>query len=159
MRRHAVLSCLFAACAVAATVIASPPAGITPKVLSRGTYPPFNVKTAESSPVKFEANSRSAFDVVVREHSYTPRATTGWHTHPGPVYITVVEGTLTFYEYGDPACTPKVVSAGQGYVDDGHGHIGVNETDQPARDVSIILAPIGAAFREELPAPGPHCKF
>src|SRR5439155_14221647 len=64
--------------------------------------------------------------------SYLPRASTGWHTHPGPVLITVLQGTVTFYEYDDPTCTPKVVTVGQGYVDDGHGHIW-REPDRAAR--------------------------
>jgi len=51
------------------------------------------------------------------------------------------------------------VSAGQGYVDTGQGHIGRNETDQPALDVSVILAPVAGAFRTELPAPNPNCGF
>jgi RNA polymerase sigma-70 factor, ECF subfamily len=84
---------------------------------------------------------------------------TGWHAHPYPVFITVVSGTLTFYEFDDPTCTPIVVTAGQGYVDAGHGHIGRNETAQPAVDISVIMAPVGAAFRAEVPAPNPNCGF
>jgi hypothetical protein len=99
-------------------------------------------------------------DIVVRAHNYLPGGSTGWHAHPGPVFITVVEGTLTFYEYDDPTCTPQVVSAPYGYVDTGRGHIARNETGQPAKDVSVILAPgNGGAFREELAAPGPYCAF
>ena len=96
---------------------------------------------------------------MVRRHDYLPGSTTGWHTHPGPVFITVLEGQVTFYEYDDPDCTPKVVSAGQGYVDTGHGHIGRNQTGAPANDVTVIFAPVGAAFRGELAAPGPYCGF
>jgi hypothetical protein len=95
----------------------------------------------------------------VRKVDYLPHASTGWHMHPGPVFITVTQGQLTFYEADDPTCTPHVVSAGQGYVDSGHGHIGRNETDQPAQDVSVIVAPVGGAFRTELPAPGLYCGF
>jgi hypothetical protein len=75
------------------------------------------------------------------------------------VFVTVIQGTLTFYEYNDPTCTPIVVTAGHGYVDSGRGHIGRNETDQPATDISVIIAPVGGAFRTELPAPGPYCSF
>ena len=147
----------FLGCTIMAS--ASPPVGVTPTVISRGTYEPFKVKTDHDSLVDFEAKTKSAVDIVVREHDYAPRASTGWHKHPGPIFITVLEGTVTFYEYDDPNCTPRVVSAGQGYVDEGHGHIGVNETDQPAVDVSVILAPVGLGFRTELNAPGPHCPF
>jgi len=97
--------------------------------------------------------------VVVRRHDYDPHSTTGWHSHPGPAFITVLEGQLTFYEYDDPSCTPVVVSAGQGYVDSGHGHVGRNETGQPARDMTVIIAPVGEPFRAELDAPGPYCGF
>jgi len=152
-------SVLLMAVAGVTIATASPPNGVTPQVLSRGTYESFKVKTEQDSPVDFEAKAKAALDFVVRQHSYTPRASTGWHTHPGPVFITVVQGTLWFYEYDDPTCTPKIVTAGQGYVDEGHGHIGINATDQPALDISVILAPPGAGFRGELPAPSPYCGF
>ncbi|TMH00353.1 MAG: hypothetical protein E6H48_07545 [Betaproteobacteria bacterium] len=159
MKKLLGVSCVFVVAACAMAALASPPVGVTPKVISRGTYEPFNVKTQHDSLVDFEAKAKSSFDIVVRQHDYLPRASTGWHTHPGPVLITVLQGTVTFYEYDDPTCTPKVVTVGQGYVDDGHGHIGVNRTEQPALDVSVILAPVGSGFRGELAAPNPYCGF
>ena len=159
MKKLVGVSCAAVVAAGAIAALASPPVGVTPKVLSRGTYEPFKVKTPHDSPVDFDAKAQSSLDLIVRQHDYMPRASTGWHTHPGPVFITVLQGTVTFYEYDDPRCTPKVVTAGQGYVDDGHGHIGVNQTDQPALDVSVILAPVGGTFRGELQAPNPYCGF
>jgi quercetin dioxygenase-like cupin family protein len=98
-------------------------------------------------------------DVVVRQHDYVPGSSTGWHQHPGPVFITVVSGTLTFYEANDPTCSPHVVTAGHGYVDDGEGHVGRNESDQPARDISVILAATGVpTFRTDIVPPG-NCPF
>jgi Cupin domain len=141
------------------TARAEPPVGVTPTVIGRGTYDAFKVQGADPKSVEFSSTSTRPIDVVVRTHDYAPGSTTGWHTHPGPVFITVVEGTLTFYEYDDKACTPKVVSKGQGYVDSGRGHIAKNESGAPARDVSVIIAPPGQAFRGELPAPAPSCKF
>jgi len=109
--------------------------------------------------VEFEAKTKSPLDIVVRTHDYAAGGSTGWHTHPGPVFITVLQGTVTFYEYDDPTCTPTIVSAGQGYVDSGRGHYARNETGAPAKDVSVIIAPVGLPFRGELPAPGPNCAF
>lgn len=148
---------VFGVCATIAW--ASPPVGVTPTLIGRGTYEPFRVKTDPDSLVEFQAKAKANLDVVVRTHDYAAHSYTGWHTHPGPVFITVLQGQVTFYEYDDPTCAPTVVSAGQGYVDSGHGHMGVNETDQPAKDVSVILAPVGLPFRGELPAPGPYCGF
>lgn len=159
MKKLLAVSSLGAVLIAAAIVSASPPVGVTPTLLSRGTYEPFKVKTEHDSPVDFDAKSKSGMDIVVREHDYAPGASTGWHTHPGPVFITVLKGTLTFYEYDDPTCTPKVVSAGRGYVDSGRGHIAVNPGDEPAADISVIVAPVGLPFRGELGAPNPNCGF
>jgi hypothetical protein len=138
---------------------ASPPVGVTPTLLARGTYDPFKLKTSPFAPIDVDIKSKTLLDIVVRRHDYEVGSTTGWHTHPGPVFITVVEGEVTFYEYDDGNCTPRIVRAGEGYVDTGHGHIGRNESDAPARDITVILAPVGGSFRDELPAPGPHCVF
>lgn len=148
---------MLVACVVG--TVASPPAGVTPTLIGRGTYDRFKVKSPPSSPIKVDVQANTAVDMVVRTHDYDVGSSTGWHTHPGPVFITVVEGAVTFYEADDPTCTPKVVYAGEGYVDTGRGHLGRNESGQPARDVTVILAPVGEPFRGELPEPGQHCGF
>lgn len=145
--------------ALGAAALASPPVGVTPTLLARGTYDSFKVRSNPHGPVDFKAKAKAPTDIVVRQHVYAAGSSTGWHTHPGPVFITVVEGEVTFYEYGDPTCTPVVVKAGEGYVDTGRGHIGRNESGHPARDVTVIIAPVGGAFRGELDAPGPNCDF
>ena len=145
--------------ALTAVALASPPVGVTPTLLARGTYDSFKVKSDRHGAVDFKAKAKTPIDLVVRRHDYAAGASTGWHTHPGPVFITVTQGEVTFYEYDDPTCSPTVVRAGQGYVDTGHGHIGRNETGQPASDMTVIIAPVGAAFRGELDAPGPNCDF
>jgi hypothetical protein len=154
-------------CAAGITV-ASPPDGVTPALLAQATYPEFKVDSNKQVGVDFRAMAKTkgdpkeALDVVVREHTYEPNSTTGWHGHPGPVFVTVVEGTLTFYEYDDPTCTPITVTAPGGYVDDGHGHVARNEDPvNPARDISVIIAPPGGPFRtdEGFTAPNAYCGF
>ena len=155
---------------------ASTPVGITPTLIGRGTFSAFRVKS-DNPFFKFSASLQSekersddfgptsvaspdpVADIVVRTNDYAPGSSTGWHTHPGPVFITVTQGEVTFYEVDDPTCSPKVVREGQGYVDTGHGHIGRNETSNPAKDVVVAIAPVGLPFRNELPAPGPYCPF
>lgn len=146
---------VFTICAMLAW--ASPAVGVTPTLIGRATYEPFKVET--DSLVNFEAKAKSHVDMVVRVHDYAAGGSTGWHAHPGPVFVNVIQGEVTFYEADDPTCTPHVVSAGQGYVDTGRGHLGRNETGQPARDVSVIMAPVNLPFRSELPAPNPYCGF
>ncbi len=144
---------------VASLTIASSPSGVAPTLVARGTYDAFKVMSYPEGNGLFKAEAKQPIDVVVRQHSYAPGGSTGWHAHPYPVLVTVKEGTLTFFEYDDPTCTPIVVSAGQGYVDSGRGHIARNLGASPAVDISVIMAPVGAAFRTELDAPGPFCDF
>lgn len=151
---------LVALAAFVAVTKANPASGVTATLLGRGTYDGFNVRSdPHGSIADFRAHSTDPVDVVVQRHDFAPGANTGWHQHPGPIFITVTQGTLTFYENDDPTCTPHVYSQGQGFVDTGDGHIGFNRTNQPASDVAVAIAPVGTAFRTELSAPNPNCGF
>jgi hypothetical protein len=152
-------ACVETALPVGEVSRASEAIGVTPTLLARGSYDSFKVKASEDAEFEFEAEAKPAVDLVVRRHDYAIGSTTGWHQHPGPVFITVIQGEVTFYEYDDPTCTGTKVSAGEGYVDTGHGHVGRNESGAPATDVTVITAPVGGGFRSELPAPGPFCDF
>lgn len=144
--------------------LASPAVGVQPTLLARGAYEDFKVKSVKGSPVEFDVKAKSVVDVVVRKHDYAIGSHTGWHSHPGPVFITVTEGELTYYLYDDPTCTPHVIKEGSGFVDDGSGHMVRNESGELAQDMSVIIAPPSPPgpsnnFRGELDAPNPNCGF
>jgi hypothetical protein len=154
------LAALSALTAFVAVTKAEPASGVTPTVLARGTYDSFNVRSGPHGTIAdFRAHSTASIDIIVRQHDYAVGSTTGWHSHPGPVFITVTRGVLTYYEYDDPTCAPHVVTAGHGFVDTGSGHVVRNESGEPAQDISVITAPVGGAFRTNLDAPGPYCTF
>ncbi len=104
--------------ALISSAAAEPAVGVTPNVIGRATYEAFNLQS-DPRAMELSAQAKRPVDIVVRTHDYAPGSSTGWHSHPGPVFITVTEGQVTFYERDDPTCTPKVVSKGQGYVDTG----------------------------------------
>ncbi len=132
-------------------------------LLGRGA---FAVKVQEvnrhGSPLerwKLEPGVQPNVDIAVQRIEFQPGGHSGWHGHPGPVFIQVVSGTMTFYEGDDPHCQPIVRTAGQGYLDTGeHGHMARNETDQPAQNIVVYFAPPGVALRIDVPDPG-HCPF
>jgi hypothetical protein len=106
-----------------------------------------------------EVKAKPTLDLAVQRIVFQPGGQSGWHTHPGPVFIQVVSGTMTFYESDDPECEPIVRSAGQGYLDMGeHAHIARNETGTVAENLVTYLAPPGAALRIDANAPG-NCPF
>jgi hypothetical protein len=95
---------------------ATPAAGVIRTLIGRGTSNRFMVNTDTNKvPFQYIAKAQPAIDMEVDTHAYTPLGSTGWHKHPGPVYITVTSGELTFYELDDPTCSPHVYKAGQGF--------------------------------------------
>jgi hypothetical protein len=117
------------------------------------------VKRADDSGWKVDIKAKPDFDIAVQTIEFPAGAHSGWHSHPGPVFISVVEGTMTFYESDDPNCEPTVRSAGEGYLDVGdHAHIARNESGAKAKNVVVYFAPPGAALRVDQPDPG-NCTF
>ena len=107
----------------------------------------------------FEIKANPAFDIAVQTISFPVGSHSGWHSHPGPVFIQVAVGTMTFYDSDDPGCTPIVVSAPNGFLDVGdHAHIARNESGAPAQNVVTYFAPPGEALRIDEPRPG-NCPF
>jgi quercetin dioxygenase-like cupin family protein len=83
----------------------------------------------------------------------------GWHSHPGPGFVQVTSGTVSFYEAGDLSCTPTVVGVGQVWLDRGEAaHIARNETGSPATFLVTLFTPPGTMARIDEPAPG-NCPF
>lgn len=146
----------------AALVWATPSSGSTSTLLGRGTFDEaFKVKreVIGANDWEVEVEAKPALDMATQIITFQPGGQSGWHSHPGPVFITVMSGTMTFYESDDPTCQPIVRSAGQGYLDTGeHAHIARNETEAPATNVVTYFAPPGAALRIDQPFPG-NCPF
>jgi hypothetical protein len=128
--------------------------GSTPTLIGLGNFSDLNVKRI-SDDWQVQLKAQKGLEVVVRSFAYNGNSFTGWHQHPGPVLISVIEGTVTFFNADDP-CTPIVRHAGEGYLDTGEGHMGRNLSDTPAKDVTIYLVPPGTpvtGLRIDMPAP------
>ena len=77
---------------------------------------------------------------------------TGWHSHPGPVFVMITAGTMTKYVAGDP--TPAIYPAGTGFVEDGGVvHVAGNAGDVDLQFVAFHLIPKGGAVRIDEPQP------
>lgn len=67
--------------------------------------------------------------VVVGEVTWEPGGTSGWHTHPGPVIVSVAEGEIELVNEDD--CATRAYSAGEAFVAPGQGnvHVATNASD------------------------------
>lgn len=83
------------------------------------------------------------------------RNSTGWHTHLGPVLVTMVSGSLTLYDGDDESCTGVTYGPGQGFIDQGFGHIHLarNEGSGPADFYATYILPPDAGDTLSVPQP------
>lgn len=137
--------------------------GTSSTLLGRGTFAEaFEIQRrarTASGRWRVEVEAKPNLDIATQMITFQPGGQSGWHSHPGPVFISVVTGTMTFYESDDPECHPIVRTAGQGYLDVGkHAHIARNESDAPAANLVTYFAPVGAALRIDQADPG-NCPF
>ena len=149
---------LLAGIPLAATALATPGMGVNSTVFAVGKFDEVEAKTV-SRGWQARIETKGATDVHVLENRIAPGGTFGWHSHPGPSIVVVKSGALTLYRADDPACTPHVVPAESGFVDDGGDvHVVRNEGSVDAVVYVTSLVPRGAARRNDESSPG-SCDF
>jgi quercetin dioxygenase-like cupin family protein len=66
---------------------------------------------------------RRRIQVFVQHVQVAPNGALPWHTHPGPVVVAVVRGTLIYEFAAKGECRQKTYAAGTGFVEEGFGHV------------------------------------
>ena len=133
-------------------VLATPPVGLTAKILAKGTL---------SRPTEIEAlgvqfSTEGSTDVYVQQVDIAPGGNSGWHEHPGLVMIAVATGAVIV----TTGCqAPHLYSAGQSFVEPPLTPIMVENASStaPAQNFATLVVPAGRAPRIELPG-APACK-
>ena len=133
---------------------ATPPKGVT-NTLIAGPVVLDEIQVVQQNPNYGEMiKTRGLSDAVARNLSIAPGGDTGWHSHPGPVFVLVTAGTGRFYHADDPTFTPTIYDAGTGFVEGGGDvHIFRNEGDVDLEATVLFLVPHGAPTRIDEPAP------
>ena len=100
-------------------------------------------------------NLHPAGRIVTARLTIQPGAQFPWHTHPGPVMVTVAAGELTYVEGDD--CSQRLYSAGSAFIDIGdHVHTAYNSgTTVTTTYVTWLAAPAEGLLT--VPAPPPAC--
>jgi quercetin dioxygenase-like cupin family protein len=159
----ATVGALVATALVVVPAVATPPSPeVTTTPIGMGRFADIdtNVKTdINPGPAtefwKARIKTKQSSDLHVLQNTIPPGKTFGWHRHPGPSLVIVKSGTATFYLAKDPTCTPHVVLAGSGFVDQGHDvHVVRNEGNVDLVTVVVSLVPAGFARRIDEPSPG-----
>ena len=145
---------------------ATPPSGVTTTMIGLGHFTDIDAKAKTDvnpgTPTEFwkaRIKTKRSSDLHVLQNTIAPGGTFGWHRHPGPSLVIVKSGTATFYLAADPTCSPHVVPAGSGFVDQGHDvHVVRNEGNVDLVTVVVSLVPTGFERGSMRRAPGTACR-
>jgi hypothetical protein len=61
--------------------------------------------------------------LFVQHVTFAPGQSTGWHNHPGPMFVMIIDGSLTVEDALGSNCPTETYAAGQGFVDRGFGNV------------------------------------
>lgn len=154
---------------VVAPAQATPPSGLTAEFIvgsldGGAIFDPIHVSLIrQPDPVnwipgwRIRIDTKSVSELFVVRNTFAVNSSSGWHTHPGPSLISVVEGTISAYDGDDPTCTPHLYTAPASFIDDGgeHTHLLRNESSETqAITVAVQLIPEGEVRRIDAPNPG-----
>lgn len=93
-------------------------------------------------------------DAYVQHNVVEPGGYSGWHSHPGPVFVLITAGTASVYDAADPTHTPAVYPAGTGFVEQvGEVHNLRNEGATNVELIAFVLVPLTGARRIDEPQP------
>jgi quercetin dioxygenase-like cupin family protein len=142
-------------CAVGAVILrgarATPPHGVVnTSIAGPVTFGEIHAMTLDPDYTAL-VKTRGLSDGYVRQLLIAPGGDTGWHSHPGIVFVLVQSGTLTLYHED---LTSTVYPAGTGFVESpGDVHDAVNEGATDLDLAVLFLVPKGAPPRIDEPAP------
>jgi len=149
--------------------------GFASTPVARGSSEAFHIRSTDGFDV--EIKTKDSTDIAMSNVVVAPGGTSGWHTHPGPVFVVVKTGTITFYRAGKhsgldgdeenpnnaahgPTCSRTVYPAGSAFVEvpaPGHVMLAKNEGGTEATISATYFAPTGAALRIDRDWPGGDC--
>jgi quercetin dioxygenase-like cupin family protein len=156
---------LTAAALVAAPATATPGSGFTPSPIVNGHFGVLSENTASNKTGSWGMILKTLDDTDIGADRLTlqPSGYSGWHAHPANVFVTVTQGTVTWYDGSDGLCTPHTYTAGQSFIERAYRIHNVRNASNSstAEFVAIVIKPegfVGPAFRLDKPEPN-NCNF
>lgn len=135
-----------------APALATPPSGFGPTPLSVGSFPSMDVKADKTGDWDLFLRTKDTSTVGVDRLDVASGGYSGWHTHTGPTFVTVVSGEITWYD--GVACSRTVYRAGDGFVERANNpHYVRNESGLAAVILAVQMRPTGTGPRIDAPRP------
>jgi quercetin dioxygenase-like cupin family protein len=148
-----------AACAIAGLAVATPTIGAFYNViLSTGTvnhdvHTHAHVALAGTEEgFSAELETEGAANFIVQDVKFSPGGTTGWHTHPGVLLLSLAadSGPIDWY---DAKCVKHTYQAGDSWTEATSLHDVVNNSSLDAHFIVTYVVPKGVNKRTDQAAP------
>ena len=140
---------LVASVLIATPASATPPNGLSVAAVVNGHFGPLNVvPTERTGSWNMLLKTHDDTDVGADSVTLAGGGHTGWHSHPAAVFVTVVRGSIVWYDGGNPVCPGHHYTAGQSFTE-GAGviHNAVNASGSAeAQFIAVRMNPTGAPF-------------
>ena len=113
-----------------------------------------------SSDAGIKLKTRRAIDVATQQIVLGPGGHTGWHSHPGPVLVTVKSGALRLIYADDCTGLGTVYDAGDTFVDRGDETVHIARNESSTTNVEfwatyLVPGAPGTGLRIDEADPGP----
>lgn len=139
---------------VGVVVAAQPPRPVATTIASGNLPAPAHaVVVVEGAVGPVAARVADVAEVRVVKFELVPGGAFPWHQHPGPVWVVVTKGALTFYSAG---CEASVYPVGSTFFDPGNlTHTARNEGSEPVEVIATFMFPANAGPAPSIPQPAP----
>lgn len=133
---------------VASTVLGTAPVGTAGAPTTLANVIVQNTVNIDANGTHFK--TKDQVQVIHQQRTADAGWSSGWHEHTGPVIITVLSGTFTFY---DANCGSTPVTVGQGYIEStGEPILVRNEsTTASVTWITTQIIPVGGLTRVDVP--------
>jgi quercetin dioxygenase-like cupin family protein len=136
------LGAAIVAVAVGGTVAAQPARPVATTLASGSLPTPAHTMVVQHGEMGTVAGMADVREVRVVKFELSPGGAFPWHQHPGPVWVVVTRGVLTFYSAG---CDARPHPVGSAFFDPGNlTHTARNEGDEPVEVIATFMFPADA---------------
>jgi quercetin dioxygenase-like cupin family protein len=154
-----VVTAAAAAASVTPSASATPPSGAVGSTVARGGFvDQVDVKvTIPNGHGRQVVQVKDAADTIVQRITLAQGGDTGWHSHPGPVFVIVTAGQLTLFDAHGSSCPSRTYTAGQAFVDPGGDNVHLAQNTGPGTAelwATYLDVPPGSAPRIDAANPG-----
>lgn len=135
-----------AAAALGAVALATTGSGFSPGGIARIQVGELDVKVHKTKATgDWDLHLKTKANTVVNVDLLTivGGGFSGWHSHPGPVFAKVTEGSIKWYDGSDPVCGFRTLTVGDSFYEPAYNPHNVRNASATvtAKYVAVAIAP------------------